>query len=710
MITSSNEERQERKENSQLHLFSFILSFSVVLFICLGINQNVYAASAHLIFINGLTGDSNDAEDEYYLYNSSLFSNALKGYYINGIKISNYIYRDKPTTDEMKRVISNVASSSKDDDVTLFYYSGHGISAGITTGNGFFQYDGENGLYNSLNKIKGKIFLILDCCYSGAILTSDFIKIDTNKFIVLTACDDSTPSKTYNATYFSAIMTGAKNSVHVSRFFQYIDKALGFNIGFSFDTKKLAADGIIDGKKDGLVTENELYQFLYRNYSKKVTGFDKKKVMVHPQKSGNAKFCFSKTKPTKALLASVGINTSTYNSGKNSNSSSRSASISLNTKSKTIYKNGSFKIKATVKGSSNNVSWKSSDKSIATVKNGNVTGKKAGTTYIYAKANGKTAKCKVTVKNPSIKLSKSSADIYVNASVTLKATVTGSSKEVTWSTSDKKIATVNKDGKVTGKKAGTATITAKANGVSAKCKVRVTPKKTTTTPTTSDTYKTFSENAPITIGKTKFSMAYDSSAEKYTIYETTNGTKKILIKNNSGYVAVTNGSVIYYAVGNGWNSSYSIYKYTISNGSESFITSGLRYEPIACDGNYLYYGTAWQYGGVVGPMQVMDLKTKKSISTNRDVDNLVPVNGKLLASCTGKPHGGPLFLMNKDGSGIKMLTDQSVSQYKIEGNYIYFMEITHSWDQRVSRCDLNGNNKKVLEDWKPAGSGSSKYF
>ena len=80
------------------------------------------------------------------------------------------------------------------------------------------------------------------------------------------------------------------------------------------------------------------------------------------------------------------------------------------------------------------------------------------------------------VYNPpkSIKLNKTSAYIGKKESVTLKYTLSaGSTSTVTWSSSNKNVATVS-GGKVTAKGAGTATITATtANGKKATCKVTV---------------------------------------------------------------------------------------------------------------------------------------------------------------------------------------------------------------------------------------------
>lgn len=71
----------------------------------------------------------------------------------------------------------------------------------------------------------------------------------------------------------------------------------------------------------------------------------------------------------------------------------------------------------------------------------------------------------------SIRLSKTSTTIYVGSSTTLK--VTGTTRKVSWSTSKKSVATVSSKGKVTARKAGSATIRAKVAGKTLSCKVTV---------------------------------------------------------------------------------------------------------------------------------------------------------------------------------------------------------------------------------------------
>lgn len=78
----------------------------------------------------------------------------------------------------------------------------------------------------------------------------------------------------------------------------------------------------------------------------------------------------------------------------------------------------------------------------------------------------------------NIKLNKTFITLPTKNTYTLK--VDGTKKKVKWSSSKKKIATVNKNGKITAKKSGTAYITAKVNGKKTKCKISVRSNKSIT--------------------------------------------------------------------------------------------------------------------------------------------------------------------------------------------------------------------------------------
>ncbi|MGD9560104.1 MAG: Ig-like domain-containing protein [Oscillospiraceae bacterium] len=125
--------------------------------------------------------------------------------------------------------------------------------------------------------------------------------------------------------------------------------------------------------------------------------------------------------------------------------------------------------------------FKSSKASVLSVdKAGKLTAVKEGSAKLTVSAGGKkaTATVKVTAPVKSIKLDKKSVSLpKKKATVTVTPTVTynveGYNAKLTWKSSDKKVATV-KNGKITAKGKGKATITVSAsNGKKAKLKVTV---------------------------------------------------------------------------------------------------------------------------------------------------------------------------------------------------------------------------------------------
>lgn len=117
--------------------------------------------------------------------------------------------------------------------------------------------------------------------------------------------------------------------------------------------------------------------------------------------------------------------------------------------------------------------WKSSNSKIASVNTyGKVTAKKAGTVSITAKIKDAEATCKIKVRKTEIVLNKKSISLEHNETFKLSAE-TSNHSEVTWKSSKKSIAAVHSDGTVTGIKPGETTITAKADGSSVSCKIKV---------------------------------------------------------------------------------------------------------------------------------------------------------------------------------------------------------------------------------------------
>lgn len=133
------------------------------------------------------------------------------------------------------------------------------------------------------------------------------------------------------------------------------------------------------------------------------------------------------------------------------------------------------------------VTWTSSNTLVASVNNGNVTGISAGTSTITAKTkSGLTASCLVTVKNvlvESVSLSETEVELTLNGTKQLTATISPSNatnKEVTWSSSNSTVASVNANGVITaGSTTGTAVITVatKDGNKTATCAVTVLAEK-----------------------------------------------------------------------------------------------------------------------------------------------------------------------------------------------------------------------------------------
>ena len=165
--------------------------------------------------------------------------------------------------------------------------------------------------------------------------------------------------------------------------------------------------------------------------------------------------------------------------------------ITLNKTTASVTKGKNLQLTATVapgNATKKEVKWSTSNKNVAMVSpSGLVTAKSAGTATITCTAqdgSGVKATCKITVKNPVVKvtkvtLNKTTATLAPKETLTLKATVTptnATNKAVTWKSSNTKIATVSSSGKVTAKAAGTVTITCRTkdgSGKKATCKITV---------------------------------------------------------------------------------------------------------------------------------------------------------------------------------------------------------------------------------------------
>ena len=385
----------------------------------------------------------------------SLFKRDRIPIYKNNGKIYTYSYStdDKKLKkkEEQKKAVSgfysainNAFSDSTDKDLNVLYYVGHGLTSqkedngygGIPVG--FIPNSGTSSASNferityvqllkTLNKYRGKFVVIIDACIAGSIIDAAKATLsnsDLDRYVFLTS------SSNQRVSWGPAISL-------------FIDSALNSNF------KK------VDKNNDGCVSLTELYNYIV----------EKHKITYHIQ---NPLFYASNGKFFNDLPLFQ------FNYTKLS-----ASSISLSKGSKQT-------LKTSIKGPKSikhKLKYSSSNSRVASVDSkGRVTGKSSGTAIISVclidnkgqECISTKSSCVVKVyETTGIKLNSSSISLYVKESTYVSASVSGKSSKVTWKTSDSSVATVDSNGKVTGKKAGTCKITASANGKSATCTVTV---------------------------------------------------------------------------------------------------------------------------------------------------------------------------------------------------------------------------------------------
>ena len=222
----------------------------------------------------------------------------------------------------------------------------------------------------------------------------------------------------------------------------------------------------------------------------------------------------------------------------------KTPSVKLNVSSKTLYVKGSpatVALKATRTGVSGKVTYTSSKPSVASVDaNGKVTAKAAGTAVITAKCGNYKATCKITVKKPAVKASVSAKTVFVGGTSQIKVTKTGLSGKVTYTSSNKSVAAVSTSGKVTAKKAGTATITVKCGSYKTTCKITVKKGSLKITSKTAVSVKAKKTTAIKATADSKAKITYTSS------------NKKVATVSSKGVVkGVKKGKAVIYVSSNG---------------------------------------------------------------------------------------------------------------------------------------------------------------
>lgn len=485
-----------------------------VFLLCMVFSQKVSAkGQVHSLSVSTLSITKNSQETFYWL----MCNNILSGYRCTQ-ENQHVFFSEDMTFSQMDMLLDNAFGKSQEGDLNYFYFTGHTVfdsidpptnPLGICINNSNMDYYAFKPLAEKLNSYRGKMVVILDTCGSEAFIQEGIETLDDSSHIyALCSCGYLQESE------FGRGILNPYLFFHGYRYnaFTY---ALGKGLGFFNEEKELLADA----DSNGTVSLDELYTYIKNNIKTVNQVMD---TQVYPNNSKLEIFSYGSPGSNVNLKASeitcyvsekktitvLGTDAGSKKTWKSSNSNVAKVdskgvitakkagkctitvkvnkkvlecvvtvlnpSIKLKPKSASVYIKESVQLRASVRGAKKTVIWKSSNPSIASVdKKGKVIGKKAGTVTITAKANGKVAKCAIKVKKPSIVIDKSPLSLIEGKTYQLTAVVKGKSKKIKWESSNQEIAIVDSSGKVTAKKAGKATITAKANGKTAQCEVIV---------------------------------------------------------------------------------------------------------------------------------------------------------------------------------------------------------------------------------------------
>lgn len=183
------------------------------------------------------------------------------------------------------------------------------------------------------------------------------------------------------------------------------------------------------------------------------------------------------------------------------------------------------------------VTWSSSNEKVATVSKGTVKAIRSGKATITAKtANGKKASCKITVIAPikSVRFSSGSLNLGKGDKYKLKPVIdpVDCSDKITWSSSNRKVASVRKDGTVTAKKNGKTTITLKIGSKKAKCTINVKNRVRSIKPTEA--------NITLVKGKSRQLTYKVTPSNAGAAYTWTSSNSKVVTVSQSGKITAKN--------------------------------------------------------------------------------------------------------------------------------------------------------------------------
>ena len=173
----------------------------------------------------------------------------------------------------LQSAIKTAFANADDNDVNLFYYSGHGTSSGsLCTVNGsYIDTMSTYTLASLLKNVKGKVIVMLDCCYSGAAIGKDMGSTASDPDSFNDAVVKAFAAENGVITDYTTDATAKSGELATSKFLVLTasnkNQMSWCNNDYGYFTYYVAlgSKGAADTDKNKKVSLNELYNYVYRN-------------------------------------------------------------------------------------------------------------------------------------------------------------------------------------------------------------------------------------------------------------------------------------------------------------------------------------------------------------------------------------------------------------------------------------------------------------
>ena len=438
----------------------FIPFLAAFFFFLVFVKSNVYADSGKTyVYLVGGRGQS--SQYDVNKMRKVLTNNRISEF--PGLKtFQEYVFNadnkdEAGTKKAFESGFSTAFKQSTNNDLAFFVYSGHGMED--QDGNGLGLAFGNNNYYkykdlaNKLSKVKCKrMVIIINACAAGAFYNLGYQSLSKsfqNKSVVFlssasnqSSYRDTLTSRGAHFIEYIADGLGQRKVIYADKNADHRVTVKELAEYVNLRTKEQGIRGIPDMDPEFYSNQKSTVLFTYTGIQARIidqTVFVGEKVKIAPSVSGtrNKEGTWTSSNPSIVKVNSTGAYgtflgkkagtaTITYKIGSATAKCKVTVvgGLKLNKAKATLYTKGyksdkTITLVASIEGKdfrSDELTWASSNTSVATVKNGKVTARKEGTAAISVKLYGMTKTCKVTVKSINIKLTAEILDDNVKIS------------------------------------------------------------------------------------------------------------------------------------------------------------------------------------------------------------------------------------------------------------------------------------------------------